>query len=293
MSMSLHDSAPGNARNALFLAQACNLAYYAEAEGSARFRSELGLEAKLISVDNTQVYVASNDQALVVAFRGSEAPTTLDGFKDWLLTNANNYLILPEGRAGTDFAAAGVGARFHRGFLDALAMIWEPLFTAVDQALKTKERPLWVTGHSLGGALALLAAWRFQRNFLSVHEIITFGAPMIGNDAAAKAFEQEFSGKIFRFVDLEDLVPRLPSVSLLANAYSHCLNEVSLSNAVQATGATVSGLEALKQTSGTAAEGGLDPAMVEQVWGMVKGRIASHMIANYQARVEAKCKDLT
>ena len=81
MSMSLDDSVAGNARNALFLARACDLAYYAEAEGSARFRSELGLDAKLISVDNTQVYVAENDQAIVVAFRGSEAPTTLDGLQ--------------------------------------------------------------------------------------------------------------------------------------------------------------------------------------------------------------------
>ena len=115
-------------------------------------------------------------------------------------------------------------------------MIWEPLFTAVDKAQKTKERPLWVTGHSLGGALALLAAWRFRRNFLAVHEIITFGAPMIGNQAAAKAFEQEFSGKIFRYVDYEDLVPHLPSVSLLANAYTHCQNEVSM-KAAQAVAA--------------------------------------------------------
>jgi len=247
--------------------------------------------AKLISVDNTQVYVAENDQAIVVAFRGSEAPTTLDGLKDWLLTNANNYLILPEGRSGTDFAAAGVGARFHRGFLDALEMIWAPLLAAVDQAVKAKERPLWVTGHSLGGALALLAAWRLQRNFLAVHEIITFGAPMIGNDAASKAFEQEFSGKIYRYVDLEDLVPHLPSVSLLANAYTHCLNEVSLS-AAQVALAAASELESLKQGAGDAAQGVMDAAMVDQVWGLVKTRIASHMIATYQARVEAKCKDV-
>jgi hypothetical protein len=289
MGMSLNDSVPGDARNALFMARACDLAYCAEPEGPARFRSELGLEAKLISVDNTQVYLAENDQAIVVAFRGSEAPTTLDGLKDWLLTNANNYLILPEGRNGTDFAAAGVGTRFHRGFLDALEMIWEPLLAAANQAFETKERPLWVTGHSLGGALALLAAWRFQRNFLAVHEIITFGAPMIGNDAASKAFEKEFLGKIFRYVDLEDLVPHLPSVSLLANAYTHCLNEVSLS-AAQAT--TVLGFESLKQTSEIATEGLMDAAMADQVWGLVKTRIASHMIANYQARVEAKCKDL-
>jgi len=270
------------------MARACELAYLGEAEGSVRFRSELGLEAKLISVDNTQVYVAENDQAIVAAFRGSEAPTTLDGLKDWLLTNANNYLILPEGQSGTEFAAAGVGARFHRGFLEALAMVWELLFAAVDKAQKVKERPLWITGHSLGGAIALLAAWRFQRNFVSVHEIITFGAPMIGNDTAAKAFEQEFSGKIYRYVDLEDVVPHLPSVSLLANAYKHCLNEVELSAAQIA--AAAAGLKALGQSSG-AAEGNLDAAVVDQVWGLVKTRIASHMIDNYQARVEAKCKE--
>jgi triacylglycerol lipase len=290
MSMSLDVSASGNARNALFLARACDLAYFAEREGPQKFRSELGLDANLISADNTQVYVAQNDQAIVVAFRGSEAPTTLDGLKDWLLTNANNYLILPEGQSGTEFAAAGVGARFHRGFLEALAMVWKALFAAVDQAQKTKERPLWITGHSLGGALALLAAWRFNRNFISVNEVVTFGAPMIGNDTAAKAFEQQFSGKIFRYVDLEDVVPHLPSVSLLANAYTHCLNEVPLT---AAKAAAIAALETLKQSAGNAAEGGvMDVAMVDQVWGLVKTRIASHMIANYQSRVEAKCNDL-
>lgn len=288
MSMSLDASVSGNAQCPL-AGTACELAYHAEPEGTARFQSELGLEAKLISVDNTQVYVAQNDAAVVVAFRGSESPTSLDGFKDWLLTNANNYLIIPEGQSGTDFAAAGVGARFHRGFMDALEMIWGPLSAALNTAIKTKERPLWITGHSLGGALALLAAWRLRRNFLEVHEIVTFGAPMIGNDAAAKAFEMELSGKIFRYVDLNDVVPHLPSVSLLANAYTHCLSEVALS-AAQA--AVASGLDALKQSAGPATEA-LDPAMVDQVWGVVKSRIDSHMIANYQARVEAKCKDLT
>ena len=99
MSTILNCSSAGDARNALILARACELAYYNEPEGQARFRSELGMAARLISVDNTQVYMAETDESIVVAFRGSEAPTKLDGFKDWLLTNANNYLILPEGRA--------------------------------------------------------------------------------------------------------------------------------------------------------------------------------------------------
>ena len=110
---------------------------------------------------------------------------------------------------------------------------------------------------------------------------------MIGNETASKAFEQEFSGKIYRFVDLEDVVPHLPSVSLIANAYAHCQNEVGLS-AVQVVaewaGGTQSGWHARATERWT-------PAMADQVWEVVKGRIASHLIGTYQSRVEAKCKD--
>ncbi|MGO9467503.1 MAG: lipase family protein [Isosphaeraceae bacterium] len=290
MAMSLYDSAPGDPRNALFLAGACDLAYYDEPEGCRRFREELGLEVRLISADNTQVYVGGNDQAVVVAFRGSQAPTTLDGVKDWLLTNANNYLILPEGRSGTDFAAAGVGARFHRGFLEALEMVWGPLSAMINQELKAKDRPLWVTGHSLGGALALLAAWRFQRNFLPVSAVVTFGAPMVGNKAASDAFEREFPAKIFRYVDIEDVVPLLPSVSLVANAYSHCQSEVCLSPD-QARAAAVE-LEALRSTDRSASDDMLTAATMDQIWGTVKGRITAHLIASYQTRVQTRCKEL-
>jgi hypothetical protein len=273
----------GSPRNALLLAEACSLAYYDEPEAARGFRERLGLEARLIGVDNTQVYVAQDDAVVLVAFRGSECPTSLDGLKDWLLTNANNYLILPEGRFGTDFAAAGVGARFHRGFMQALDDVWAPLFAAVDEAMQKAERPLWITGHSLGGALALLSAWRFQRNFIAVHEIVTFGAPMIGNKAAADAFEKEFAAKISRYVNFEDPVPLLPSVSLMANTYIHCPTEVPLSPEQAATA-----LEALKQKAGAAAEGAMEGGVVDEVWGAVQERISAHFIDHYLDRVKSK-----
>ena len=285
MFTALDDTKPGDPQNALYLAQACSLAYDDEDKAVPNFRDQLGLKARLISVDNTQVYLAENDKSLVVAFRGSQAPTTLDGLKDWLLTNANNYLILPEGRIGTDFAAAGVGARFHRGFMEALHAIWEPMFAGVTKALESSDRPLWVTGHSLGGALALLAAWRLQRNFISVHEIVTFGGPMVGNEAAARAFEQEFAGKIFRYVNLEDPVPLLPSVSLVANTYAHCQSEVSMS-AIQAV---ASALDALQKSAGSAVDRVLEASQIEHLWNVVQGRISAHFIGHYQERVKEKC----
>ncbi len=285
MAMTLDPAQPGDPRNALILAQACDLAYLDESKAVALFREQLGLTAKLLSVNNTQVYVAQDDGAIVVAFRGSQAPTTLDGLKDWLLTNANNYLIIPEGQIGTDFAAAGVGARFHRGFMEALHDIWEPLLQEVNRAVEAGDRPLWVTGHSLGGALALLAAWRLLRNFIPVHAVVTFGAPMVGNDATAKAFEQEFSGKIFRYINLEDPVPLLPSVSLVANSYAHCQSEVGLS-AVQAA---VSALEELKQTAGSAMDQLIEATQIDLLWKAVQGRIAAHFISHYADRVKQKC----
>ena len=221
------DAAIDHARShAQYLATACDLAYLPADQGRQRFADQLRLDAELVSVDNTQAYVGQNNESIVIAFRGSQSPNSLDGVKDWLLTNARNFLVLPEGRIGTDFAAAGVGARFHRGFMQALDEIWLPLFESVDQKFTHQERPVWVTGHSLGGALALLCAWRMHQQFIPIHQVCTFGAPMIGNLAAAEAFAREFPGKIFRYVDVGDLVPRLPMISLLSNDYDHCQKEI-------------------------------------------------------------------
>ncbi|MCA9055844.1 MAG: lipase family protein, partial [Planctomycetaceae bacterium] len=165
----------------------------------------------------------------------------------------------------------------HRGFMAALAEVWDPLFQAVDGLQLEKERPLWVTGHSLGGAVALLAAWRFERQFLKVHQVYTFGAPMIGNPAAAEAFQKQFPGRIFRYVDTRDPVPRLPTISLTSNEYSHCLQEVLL-------GASDVG-DALQEAAGHALNRVLDATFIDELWGNVNQRVGSHLMANYLQRI--------
>jgi hypothetical protein len=150
-----------------------------------------------------------------------------------------------------------------------------------------KERQLWVTGHSLGGALALMAAWRFQRQFIEVHQVYTFGAPMIGNATAAQAFEKAFPNKIFRYIDECDLVPKLPTISLLANDYGHCLMEIVLS----ARDAAVTAVAALAEASGDE-KGVLGVDAINRIWDRLKSGVDSHLTSNYLARIEAKCKDL-
>ena len=168
--------------------------------------------------------------------------------------------------------------------MEALAEIWEPLLKAVTEATEAGDRPIWITGHSLGGALALMAAWRLQRNFVAIHEVVTFGAPMVGNNAAARAFETEFAGKIFRYVNLEDPVPLLPSISLVANSYAHCQAEVSMADA-----AVIGALETLKESAQSTMGQMIEATHVDRVWKAVQGRIAAHFIDHYQERVKKRC----
>jgi triacylglycerol lipase len=278
MPYDLVEDAMGDKRNAIALAAASQFAYFPADRGEAAFRDELGLSAKLISVDNTQVYVAANDSHVVVAFRGSEGPNSFDGLKDWLLTNALNLLIVPQGPLGADFAAAGVGARWHQGFVSAITEIWEPVFAATAEHLKTKDRPLWVTGHSLGGALALLAAWLFLRRTVGVHQVYTFGAPMVGNKDVADAINREYAGKVFRYVNGPDPVPLLPMMSLVANDFTHCDTAVSLGEA----GGAADLVAFCRQLGGGVVGGVISGNISDEVWGAIKGRVAAHLLDDYR-----------
>jgi len=271
---------PGSLATARFLCEASALAYLPNAEGVAAFRDLLGLEARLFSVDNTQAWLATDNEVIIVAFRGTESPTTLDGLKDILLTDALNLLVVPEGRLGHDLAAAGVGARFHKGFVDAIAEIWDPLAAAVEAEMKRRDRPVWLTGHSLGGALALHAAWLLKRQFIPVQEVCTFGAPMIGNKAACDAFNREFTGRIFRYVNGRDPVPKLPSLSLVANEFLHV-------DAERLVGRDpVTRLVDMLGTVATKAAGGLlSGTLVDEAWGTLNAEVSNHFLDRYRQQL--------
>jgi triacylglycerol lipase len=120
--------------------------------------------------------------------------------------------------AGTDPAAISnwitnlnVGNRtrdIHRGFEDALGAVWDD----VASALRPNSPPLFITGHSLGGALAVVAAQRLQREHkLEPAAVYTFGAPRVGSQAFADGYNSCGLGeRTYRLIHGLDIVPTLP-----------------------------------------------------------------------------------
>lgn len=83
---------------------------------------------------------------------------------------------------------------------------------------------LYITGHSLGGALAVLAAARLYHEYPTVMDaklggVYTFGQPMVGDPAFASRCEAEFGPRLFRHIFRNDVVPHWPPRS--AGPFQH------------------------------------------------------------------------
>ena len=169
---------------------------------------------------------------------------------------------------------------FHSGFISALGDVWQLLFNQVDQLVNQTERPVWISGHSLEGALALLCGWRMNRHFVPVHQICTFGVPMIGNEVTAKALCSALPDKIYRYVDVGNLVPRLPTISLFSNSFSHCEREIMVGNINQ-----YFATEKLAACAAAAVEGEIDGTVAQSIWDELKKWMPSHMMGNYLGKL--------
>jgi hypothetical protein len=147
---------------------------------------------------STQVLTGSFDGLRYVGFRGSES------IQDWLA----NARFLPSDRED--------GVRIHTGFLAALDEVWARLDPAESGSDPTE--PLVVTGHSLGGALAHLSAWRWAKAGRSVHAVYTFGAPRVGHRNFRSSYDRLLGRRTLRVINHIDIVTRVP---LLIQGYRH------------------------------------------------------------------------
>lgn len=151
-------------------------------------------------LQDTQAYIAANDDMIVVAFRGTQP----EELRDWL--SDANTLLAPY--------AAGTGM-IHSGFYRALEVVHPAMLRTLEE-WRDNGQSLWFTGHSLGGALAMLAAARtyFEDPTLLADGVYTFGQPRTCCPQLAAAYDEAFKGRMFRFVNNNDVVPQLPPAPL-------------------------------------------------------------------------------
>jgi len=64
------------------------------------------------------------------------------------------------------------GQYFHRGFLHKANVIMEDLMPLLDQ-----KAPTYISGHSLGGAVAAIVAWKLYHRGFIIGEVTSFGSP--------------------------------------------------------------------------------------------------------------------
>jgi hypothetical protein len=181
--------------NAWWLAEASTLVYADEGFVRSQF-SRAGLsQVKFFDKQSTQCYVANNDQFAIVAFRGSEF------WKKEKERDLNEVFADVKTNADIRLTDWPLGGKVHRGFERALAEVWFDLLPHVTQ-LDSQGCKIWMTGHSLGAALATLAAGRYG----NVQGLYTLGSPRVGNDE----FKENWDVKTYRIVNNDDIVARLP-----------------------------------------------------------------------------------
>ena len=149
-----------------------------------------GYELHRVAVDSISCDVASSADATIVAFAGT------NDAEDWL-TN------LDVAKVDWD------GYQLHRGFHQAEAAIAQRLSSRYSSEMGN----LWVTGHSMGGALATLHALRFASGFGDEYlsGVYTFGSPRCMDSRASAMCDQLMWSRHYRHTHGNDLVPRVPS----------------------------------------------------------------------------------
>ena len=142
----------------------------------------------LLSDTATQGFVCQRDGATIVAFAGTDP-----GMVKTLLTDGKTV----PGRDG-----------MHPGFQEALEAVWGQVLAVVPGH---GPGSLFVTGHSLGAALAALAAFRLHAEAnIEARAVYTFGMPRVGGQAFGDLYEPILGDRTFRLVNGDDPVPSVP-----------------------------------------------------------------------------------
>lgn len=142
--------------------------------------------AKLVSNDGAEMLVAKNKNQLWFAFRGTQPSELNDVLADLNMIKST----------------AMAGGKVHSGFQKEVNDLWMDVVNEIDNNSQLKNpREVYFTGHSLGGAMATIAATRHKPVGL-----YTFGSPRVGGPKFIKNIKCDH----LRVMNNNDIVCRIP-----------------------------------------------------------------------------------
>merc|ERR1719402_499870 len=186
------------------------------------------IQGSIIIFDNSdtgcQVYMFQVFDEIWISFRGTQL-RDMESIKRDLLTDLNfkqhQATYLPEDN------------RVHTGFDSSYMSVRDEIWKEIEQRFVLEgERPLRIIGHSLGGALATLAALDFYLNFnmssnsVQSMTVRTFGCPCVGNRSFVDLYNASIKNSK-RYVIYMDPVPLLLS-EISAFGYAHVNEKVEV-----------------------------------------------------------------
>jgi triacylglycerol lipase len=181
--------------NAWWLIEMSYLVYSASETYARAQLANVGLGVQFFGFDNTkstQAMVAWDPQSAFVVFRG----TQIDQLLDWIA----------DADLRPHFSSGGV---VHQGFWRALhdGDLWNDIKTLLESM--DAQKKIYFAGHSLGAAIATLAASEYRDSAGRPHALYNFGSPRIGDPIL---FARAASGMtVYRVVNHRDIVARIPT----------------------------------------------------------------------------------
>ncbi|HLK68563.1 MAG TPA: lipase family protein [Bryobacteraceae bacterium] len=187
------------------------------ARGGLKLKAKIGENPLDWNAPGTQAFFATGKDFALLAFRGTEADDPADSKADLdiLLVHEPEYKGFSAPPLGhlSLIEHLSIPCLVHHGFQAALNRVWESVHDLLTQYRAAEpQAEICITGHSLGGALALLTYSRFADPNTSAY---TIGCPRVGNGAFRKRVAANPGRGHYRIVNLHDLVAHVPLESAL------------------------------------------------------------------------------
>ena len=179
---------------AALMTELCDLIYFKKGKATSYLRyEELGFTDikwfENIKTD-TQCIVLSNSDSIVIVCRGSESD------RDWQTNFELNQTNTKK-------------SYVHAGFYKAMSSVFDYIVNYIKGIPEYRAKDLYVTGHSLGGALSANFGY-FIDDIIRVESVWMLGCPRWASPMATKIFNKQLRKRSFRIVYNNDIVTRIP-----------------------------------------------------------------------------------